>query len=345
MDATPSDAATIPDEGPDAHIGLPDGVYGTDRVVNIVDPEVAARVTGFLVNQDDGLAVATRAFYERFADEYDFLYVFTEAEVPNAPGGVFRHVRVPDIPEIGLSPREFPEFGSEARLRGAIAVNSYTGGNGPTIHETFHYWSMFLDRRFGFGVDADNDFGNHWGLAGVLGQHGGFDPGTVECLDPAGQPPPCAVGEDGKQRLSIAAFGPTANGGDGLPFAPIELYLLGVLPAAEVPSPFMVIEGGHFEMFDEATQRLHFTVDGVREVSMDEIVAFHGERPPATDEERSFRGVFVVFSAAPLPEADLQRLDTWARIFAGDQPSDFLESFESATGGEITLRIAVGAVR
>ncbi len=342
--AMPGDAA--PDAATDA-APLPANVFATPHAVNIVDPEAAANVERFLTQQDlSGLHAAARAFYEIYGDDYDFLYTFSQREVPNAPGGVFRHAHPPNIPEIGLMGGDLdPAFGSAERLRGAVAVNFFDGGNGPTIHETFHYWGVFLDRSFGFGRDRDNEFGAHWGLAGVMGQMGGFDPESIECVDPAGAPPPCTENAQGEQEITIGSFGPTANGGDGIPYAPIELYLMGVLPAAEVPSPILVIEDGHFVEYNEATQRLRFAVGGFRQVTIQEIIDLHGERPPADEADRNLRAAFVLFSDEPLPAAALERLDHWARVFGNIEPSNFLESFESATGGRATMDVRLGPPR
>lgn len=335
------------DAGLDPDVLPPENVFPGEHAVNIVDPEAAAAVERFITTQDlPALHTAVRAFYAVYGDDYDFVYAFSQRQLQGTPAAVFRHAHVPDIPSVGLMGGDLdPAFGSDERLRGAVAVNFNDGGNGPTIHETAHYWGVFLDERFGFGRDADTHFGAHWGLAGVMGQLGGFDAETIECVDPAGEPPPCTVDENGQQQITIGAFGPTANGGDGIAFAPIELYLMGLVPAAEVPSPIVVIEDGHFEEFDEATMRLRFTIGGLREVSIDDIIEVHGERPPAPESDRAFRAAFVLFSDAPIGPAELARLQTWARIFGNVEPSNFLQSFESATGGRATMDVRLGSLR
>jgi hypothetical protein len=308
------------------------------HAVNIVDAEAAREVREFMLGRGAVLPVGTRAFLARFEDRYDFLYIFTDGPVEGAAAAAkFSVARRPLIPGLGLSRAATEARYPQGRLRAVIGVVFNAVGNGPTLHETLHYWGMFLDPRFGFGRDRDTNFGAHWGLAAVAGQLGGFDGTTVRCVTPPTAMPPCAPDADGLLRLSAASFGPNANGGDGRPFAPLELYLMGLLPRAEVPSPITVWEGGHFVSRDMATGRMTFEVRSTRTVSLDEIVALHGERPPAPPEDRAFRGAFVAFSEAPLSSARMDALERWAAIFGGDETSRSIYSFARATGDRATM--------
>jgi hypothetical protein len=333
--ATPADAPTATAvDAPSAP-----GVQLRAHAVNIVDPAAAAEAREYILGRSPQLYVGAASFYARFADDYDFLYVFTDAPVPNATTYArFTPVRRPATPSVGLT-RALTDtrYGDHPRLRGAVGVNFTAGGNGPTIHETLHYWATFLDARFGFGRDRDQGFGAHWGVAGVHGQHGGFDPATLRCSTPAEQPPPCAPDADGVTRVSMAAFGPTANGGDSQAYAPLELYLMGLLPRAEVPSPVLVLDGAHFVRQDTATRRMIFEITGTHAVTMDDIVAVHGERPAAAAGDRAFRGAFVSFSDAPLSAERMDALERWAAVFGNAATSRGLLSFEAATGGRATM--------
>ena len=323
------------------------GMQRRAHAVNLVDPAAATEAREYILGRSAQLYVGAASFYEHFADEYDFLYVFTDAPVPDATTFArFTPVRRPPMPAVGL-PRAFADarYGDHPRLRGAIGVNFSAGGNGPTLHETLHYWATFLDARFGFGRDRDQAFGAHWGVAGVNGQHGGFDPATLRCATPADAPPPCSPDPDGVIRVSMAQFGPTANGGDSRAYAPLELYLMGLLPRAEVPSPVLVLDGAQFVRQDAATRRMVFEVTGTHAVSIDDLVAVHGERPPAAAEDRAFRAAFVAFSDAPLSAERMDALERWAAVFGNDATTRGLLSFEAATGGRATLSTRLGAAR
>ncbi|MEZ4391610.1 MAG: hypothetical protein R3A48_10980 [Polyangiales bacterium] len=106
-----------------------------------------------------------------------------------------------------------------------------------------------------------------------------------------------------------------------------------------------MLEGAHYVSTDSATRRMTFEITGTHTVSIDEIVAVHGERAPAPAEQRAFRGAFVVFSAAPVSAARMDLLERWASIFGNDTPHSALLSFERATGGRATLSTRLGTPR
>lgn len=345
--SAPTDVAAAPDVPTD--VPVPQGLQLRAHAVNIVDSEAAAEVQRYVLGTSPELYVSAGRFFEHFADEYDFVYFFSDGPVTGATAAArFTPVRRQPMPGTGINRvtnnTRYPA--AAARLKGAVGVNFSAAGNGPTLHETLHYWSMFLDARFGFGRDRDTNFGAHWGVASVNGQHGGFDGDTLQCRVPAGaRPPNCMPEPDGIIRVTVATFGPNANGGDSRPFAPIELYLMGLIPRAEVGGPFTVLDGAHFVSTDTATRRMVFEVTGTHTVSLDEIVGVHGERAPAPAEQRAFRGAFVVFSAAPVSAQRMDALERWASIFGNDTPHNALLSFERATGGRATMSTRLGPAR
>ena len=324
---------------PELDAGIPDAapitLASTPYVINIVDPQAAAAVSGFLALADDAdIASATRALYAVLPDDYDFVYLFAQDYAPESAGGRYVRVRSPALPSIGLTQAAAdPTFGAE-RLKGVIALNPHPNGNGPTLHETLHHWGIFLDRSLGIGQDRETNFGAHWGTVGVSGQHGGFVAGSVRCATPSNAMPPCAPGPDGRAEYVIPAFGPTANGGDGVPYAPIELYLMGLAPASEVP-PFEVLVDASFIEFDEEDDTIRMSAADLTMRTIDDVIALHGERPPA--EQTEFRAAFAVVTTQPLSEADLAGYDIWAKIFSGVVESNFLLSFTDATGGRATM--------
>lgn len=336
------DASVDGDAGDDGSVDVPDAapiaLASTPYVINIVDADAANAVTGFLALEGGAdIAGAARAVYDVLPDDYDFLYLFAPVHQPNAAGGRYVRVRSPALPSVGLDQAaDDSSFGSGAQLKGVVALNPNPVGNGPTLHETLHHWGTFLDQSFGLGRDRETNFGAHWGTAGVNGQHGGFLPGSLRCEEPADSLPPCAAGPDGRAVYVMPAFGPGANGGDGLPYAPIELYLMGLVPADDVP-PFEVLVDASFIEFVEATDTFRMSAAGIVTHTIEDIVALHGARPPA--EQTDFRAAFAVVTAEPLSEADLAAYDTWAQIFGGVMASNFLTSFEEATGDRATMDV------
>jgi hypothetical protein len=352
QDAAPSDGAAVTDAAPDVapdDAPTPAGLQLRAHAVNIVDADAASEIVRYIGGQSPELYRAAQVFFEHFDDAYDFLYVFTDGPVDGATTAArFTPVRRGIIPGTGITRATMNAMypSSATRLRGAIGVNFSAVGNGPTLHETLHYWSMFLSPTFGFGRDRDQNFGAHWGVASVNGQHGGFDASTLRCNAPAGATPPaCTPDPDGITRVTVATFGPNANGGDSRPYAPLELYLMGLVPRAEVGGPFLVLDGAHFVSNDAMTRRMTFEITGSHMVSIDDIVRVHGERPPATAEERAFRSAFVVFSAAPVTAQRMDALERWASIVGNDTANMTLQSFERATGGRATMSTRLGRAR
>ena len=70
-------------------------------------------------------------------------------------------------------------------------------------------------------LNGNVDLGDHWGVSSANGILGGFDLETL------------SVVEDGIYRANY--FNPVANPGLDRFLSPLELYIMGVLPASEVP--------------------------------------------------------------------------------------------------------------
>jgi hypothetical protein len=288
-------------------------------------------IARFLRGEGDDLTALTQEFYLTYPDRYDFIYLI--ADVPEG-NGRYTRVRTPARPEIGLTnSAESLEYGSPERLKGVVALN-LKNGNGPTLHETLHHWGMFLDQRLGFG----GEWGPHWGPTSVNGQHGGFDRSTLRCSAPEGETLLCDRNAEGLMEVSTAPFSPNANGGDAVPYAPLELYLMGLLDAEEVEEEFLILEQTTF--LGEANDRLQFTTSNIRTVTMDEILSTQGgTRPLLSEEERAFRGAFIFVSAEEPSATQREMVQTWAHIFGGEVEHPRLFSFQRATGERASMNV------
>jgi hypothetical protein len=138
-----------------------------------------------------------------------------------------------------------------------------------------HHWGNHLDPALGFGREKVCDCGPHWSLTGVFGQLGGFDPKSLVGLDPEGvTPPDCTLDPD---RNAIddetSAFTPGTNTFLGLVHAPLELYLMGLVSASELPTSFPVVLDGRF---DGAVAIIAFLVGtGIGQISTSDSVGRH----------------------------------------------------------------------
>jgi hypothetical protein len=234
-------------------------------------------------------------------------------------------------------------------VKGVIGIPYRSNYYPPFSHEVCHYWAAHLDERFGFGdMLGDADHFLHWGASSVNGQLGGFDPTTLKCETPAGaSPPSCAALPTGRTRYVVGAFGPNANGFRSAPYASLELYLMGLLPAADVPESFQLLRDASIidDSYDPAKQTLIVEASGIRTLPFAEIVARHGKVPLLAESARNFSAAFVVVSATPASDKVLNDVAAWAAVFGNRTPHPSFESFETDTGGRATLNTLLGPRR
>jgi hypothetical protein len=321
-----------PDGGTDELVPLPPEVREHDGVLNLVDATAAAELDAFLQNPGrlSSLSGPTNRFLQYYEEEYDFLFFFTDHDVATNTVGKFEPVNKVAGPGDGeVADIAAPDFRSNGRLKGAIGINKA----GPLAHEILHYWANNLDPRFGFDRGRDEGFGGHWGYASVHGQLGGFDGSTLRCLDPADAVPPgCLAVAEGRFQVRVGSFAPHANG--AIPYAPLELYLMGLAPRSEVSEPIVVLD----EAVEVGTYDgdILLEVSGMHEVSIADIIAVHGEKPLLPDDQREFRAAFILVSAKPANDTDMNWLAENARTFANEKP-ELLYTFENLTGGRATI--------
>ena len=102
---------------------------------------------------------------------------------------------------------------------------------GPGLHEIMHIWANFV---------VDTGSGSHWGFSSANGQLGGYDIADLVAR--------------GNNQYTAGWFGSIANGGNSVPYSPIELYLAGWLEAKEVP-PLIVAQDAHWVVEDGVYQQ------------------------------------------------------------------------------------------
>ena len=142
-------------------------------------------------------------------------------------------------------------YGSAARLKQVITFGTLVNGtpfeSGPTLHETLHHWSMYLDSSFGFD-EARQGTG---GYASANGLHGGFaqqhrgvqrQRPEADGLDfESGVPAHCGPADEHPAGALLALL---RRGHHQLSYSPItELYLMGLVPSSQVVSPLWVAMG------------------------------------------------------------------------------------------------------
>ena len=323
-----------------------------NRGSSIVDAEGATAVEAFLNVQSsqaiaDGLAKVTNLFLEAYVEQYDFIFLVSDHDLDSSAAGRYATVTGPAMPGTGLDyDLENPGYKTNGRLRGIISIN-YNDYFGPLAHEMLHSWANFLDPEFGFGIGLDGDYGVHWGYTGLRGILGGFDAATLRCETPADSAPPnCTPESTGRYRYRVESFGKGGNSGPDDLFSPLELYLMGLIPRPEVPSPIAVLEEATeiSGSFDPNTGTVAIEAAGVKSVDVTAIVTRHGLVRELPQDDRAFAAAFVVVSAMPATDAALDHIGDWAAIFGNRQAGEYL-SFDALTAGRATLDTRLGPRR
>lgn len=306
----------------------------TPRLAGIVDARAADDVREKLF-QTDGVDLIhpLNRFYETFPNVFDFVFFLTEAEGSSAVG-VHVPINRPAIPGTGIDWAYSDRRSPSATLRSAIALR--LGSNGPTLHEVAHHWAVNLSSEFGFS-------GGHWGYAGVAGQLGGFDPESLFCQTPEGARPPCEPDDDGSTTYLVDNFGLVANGGDSVPYAPLELYLMGLVPPEEVPPIPVFVDVLENTRLPGSIRAIR--AQSMRTVTIEDIIEVHGPRALATEAERSLRAAFVLVTAEEPTAEQIELADGWAAMFGCHGADRWLLCFEEATQGLATMRIDLPETR
>jgi hypothetical protein len=338
-------------------VELPPGSRELDGIVNLVDAEAAQQLEEFLFDQQprhivlrQGLTKPLNLFLDHYLESYDFVFFVTDHVLDGVSvAGKFEAINRRAVPgggdEIEIAAGGYKTSG---RVKGVIGIPYRDDYYPPLSHEVGHYWAAHLDPRFGFGAALNEHHGPHWGFSSVNGQLGGFDGSTLRCETPAGaMPPGCTPLGNARTRYVVGAFGPNANGFRGQPFAPLELYLMGLLPAADVPASFQLLTDAQIvpDSYNEATDTLVVEASGITALPFANIVARHGQVEALEEASRHFSAAFVVVSATPAPDGVLSDVVTWAAAFGAREVVANWDSFERDTGGRATMDTLLGSRR
>jgi hypothetical protein len=338
-------------------VELPAGSVERGGVVNLVDADAAAELDAFLLDHSlihptarHALTKSLNLFLEHYEEQYDFVYFFTDHPVPKSGvAGKFEHVTTHAAPG-GVLDFEIAAEGYETtgRVQGVAVFPYAEGGYPPLAHETMHDWGVYLDPKFGFGTgfDASSSTPLHWGYVSVNGQLGGFDASTLRCQTPANaKPPNCTPLAGGRTVYTLGPFGASANSFRNVPYAPLELYLMGLLPAADVPPTIQELTAAKSAVASADQKSVTVEAAGVTTIKFADIQARHGVIAERAKADRSFSSAFVVLSKAPVAAAVLDAVAGYAAVFGNRKAFSGAMSFEEATGGRATMKTVLGPRR
>jgi hypothetical protein len=213
---------------------------------------------------------------------------------------------------------------------------------GPLLHELAHGWSAYLTGPDALTSQIRRTPTSHWGFSSVGGVLGGWAPDSLEQLD------------DGLFRAcsptEVEPFSPSGYASNTVPFAPLELYLMGLIAAEEVPDIQIAVNP---QLAGPVSTCASFTADEIVSVSIADIVGENGARSPGpADAQRHFDLGLVILAETTLSAGDWQyyqqvvsclesteacEIEVQALGAANSTPFYPL-TFHDATGGRATLR-------
>ena len=272
--------------------------------------------------------------YNVFEDKYDFIFfILDEPSIPTNLTYYGKLIGVSnDIQGLGLQSYDNSlQYGSDGKLK---AVMQLTGLEylkyGPALHELAHQWANFALPTN--SVDAPGEdltsylYTGHWGFTGgsTPGQLGGFSQNTLI--------------DNGNNSYTVESFGPFANGGNGVPYNELELYLMGMLDVNSV---------NDFDMFTDITSlavkdaTFDFTAHQRTTYNSGSLIELLGERVPNNNEsQKQFDLLVVVLTNESLTDEKWDIVDDNAEWFSkAESDGTSLYNFWEATGGQGTLKI------
>ncbi|MBN1672261.1 MAG: hypothetical protein JXR37_14570 [Kiritimatiellae bacterium] len=266
----------------------------------------------------------THRLYAHFQDLFDFVILINnEDTLLGGSYGTHYSVRN-DTDGLGKTLFDYTAYyGSAGALLSLVYLGKKSGlTGGPSLHEFCHRWANSLA-----SVPTENS--GHWGYAGVGGQLGGWQPGTLTNLGGGFYD---ADGPDGE-----TDWCEYANGGNGIPYGELELYVMGLIGTGEVTHAIDIAQG--FAWTDENAGQ--FSATHILTVTIADIVATDGARVPACPAaQTNFRTLTVVLDDAPLSTERWAAWDSDVYDFTlnGDDGSS-LYNFWEATGGRAVMQM------
>lgn len=313
-------------------------MFASEYALFIADPEgqISHGEPYPLVDQELDFPTATQMFYSVYPDDFDFLvvmpihpnyrpsYGYVEGPVP------FATTVRPAASHIGMDfhADETASYGSAGRL---LTVVYHSAGYGSMLtHEIGHTWGVFIGDAQGF-IDQKYHTA-HWDAhTDVGGTMASFVTPFQDDLDTEmdrvsqGLPVNFHIqsNPDGSFRL--------ADAHGSKQFAPLDLYLMGLIPPEEVPPVHMLTNPDFSDLENVTSQEVKtFTIQEIMNIA-------GGPREPAyPDAQRDFNVGFIFFADQSFSAAEI----AWGSLVAREvtlENSDSIETFYGATGGLGTL--------
>jgi hypothetical protein len=333
---------------------LGDGVYlldsSSDPSSVLVEIKADTERWENIISSSEGLQVISKIIYSKFNDDFDFVFFVLNTELDydyiNQLGfsAQNRSVRN-EIQGLGMGLyNQLPAWGSAGKLKSTMFF-PYKDAilMGPTLHEICHNWAAFICPTYNLN-DLLSE--GHWGVSNAGGQLGGFkyvrkvkeNSGGVQgkTLYQASFSS-SETNPDGS--FKYPGFGEYANGGNGLPYSDIELYLMGMKSAQELRNANFHLDIYSGNSYDNNGENSfgngYFYSTTITSYSIDDIIANNGPRvPDASTSQKQFKILTVVITQETATENYCEQIAQNVQWLAGsmdDHTQEGLYNFRQAT--------------
>lgn len=306
-------------------VQLGEGLYATKYAFFIVDPSgkiLDAKIPVGSVKCGDTAFGAFEKLYSVFPDMFDIVIVMSAAQIfdPSRNYGENVPYAVPvknTIENIGMTIfNDNAKFFSNGRLR-CMVYHSF--GDGQILdHEVGHAWSAW---HFADPLGIGETYSAHWAsntdIGGQMSSYVSAPGGRVGHLFDNG---------DGTWRIE-------REPGDNEPYSQLDLYLMGLVPASEVPPVHKLISPNYSNPDRVTAKRVEtYTIEQLMD-------AEGGPRAPTSQHSpRTFRIAFIAVKNKAFTPAEFAWFSLVAKYFTSREQGDqSLTTFYTATGGRATL--------
>lgn len=277
--------------------------------------------------------------YSKFEDAFDFIFfLYNTSGEDFTLGGTAYPVKM-DIEGIGKNKiNSSALYGSKGYLKSVnhLTLRTSLFSAGPFLHELAHYWcAVDIGQEYAL-VDGSYRESIHWGTSDIDGILGGFNYQTLK-RNVDGNPQKYWATSTRAQEWGFDGFSQELS---NRYFAPIELYLMGLLPAESVPD---------MHVFHDVTLEQETWGDGTfyakseSTITMDDFIKKYGKRKPDyKDSQKDFRALVVVVTDQPVSDEHwaLIKEDMLKQEKQGAVNDKRQTNFWEATGGRATLSLS-----
>ncbi|MEN9558869.1 MAG: hypothetical protein RLZZ502_80, partial [Pseudomonadota bacterium] len=308
------------------------------HLLNLVSPNQLAYVRQF---KSTSGGTATQELTTLVAsalplEQYDMLFASYDR---NHFDNSFYQVINNNIGGIGKSPTNLSGFNAGTRLMGLMMIGSplrFDGADIQFTHEFGHHWMSGLTLN-----SALSDGRPHWPYSsmgsGVMGVSiaGSGAGGTFFC-----------EGSFNAAGTAVTLNGTTLSTSKFNLYNPLDLYLMGLMPASQVPDQII------YDSADMKACKPGTYTSGYTRLKVQDVINFHGPRTPAYGQAPSnFKVASVIVSSQLLTAREMAYFDLMARRaswrFNTISKTGFVTEkaapFYQATGGRGTLDTVMDA--